>query len=185
MEYLDIVDDCGIPTGETISREDAHRSGIRHRTSHVWLLRIHSGKLQVLLQKRSPDKDSYPGCLDISCAGHIPAGDNFIDSALRELMEELGVQAKADELIYCGQRQFEFREVFYGQKFWDNQISNIYALWRDMEAAAFTIQRSEIETVMWMDWDSCVQMVVNNETPNCIWVQELEMVYNTIDKNSK
>jgi isopentenyldiphosphate isomerase len=29
--------------------------------------------LQVLLQKRSPDKDSYPGCLDISCAGHIPA----------------------------------------------------------------------------------------------------------------
>ncbi len=73
MEYLDIVDDCGIPTGETISREDAHRSGIRHRTSHVWLLRIHNRKLQVLLQKRSPDKDSYPGCLDISCAGHIPA----------------------------------------------------------------------------------------------------------------
>jgi hypothetical protein len=36
--------------------------------------------------------------------------------------------------------------------------------------------------VMWMDWDSCVQMVVNNETPNCIWMQELEMVYNTITK---
>ncbi len=75
-----------------------------------------------------------------------PRGDNFIDSAIRELMEELGSRRKQTNLIYCGQRQFEFREMFYRQEFWDNQISNIYALWRDMEAAAFTIQRSEIET---------------------------------------
>lgn len=39
MEYLDIVDEMGNPTGEIVEREYAHRHGIRHRTSHVWLLR--------------------------------------------------------------------------------------------------------------------------------------------------
>lgn len=43
MEYLDIVDEVGNPTGEIVEREYAHRHGIRHRTSHVWLLRKKAG----------------------------------------------------------------------------------------------------------------------------------------------
>ena len=39
MEYLDIVDRDGNLTGETVSRETAHRDGIRHRTAHVWIVR--------------------------------------------------------------------------------------------------------------------------------------------------
>ena len=39
MEYLDIVDENGIPSGETVSREEAHRLGVQHRTSHVWIVR--------------------------------------------------------------------------------------------------------------------------------------------------
>lgn len=176
MERLDIVDINGKTTGETVERETAHRNGIRHRTSHVWLLRKYNGKTQVLLQKRSKDKDSYPGCYDISSAGHIPAGEEFLESALRELKEELGIEAKADELIYCGQRQFEFRETFHGKKFWDNQVSNVYALWRDLEAAAFSVQKSEVDAVLWMDWDQCLDMVRNAKAPNCIWIDELEMI---------
>ena len=72
MELLDIVDENGIPTGAVIDRETAHREGIRHRTAHLWLLRRREGQVQVLLQKRSMEKDSYPGCYDISSAGHIP-----------------------------------------------------------------------------------------------------------------
>ena len=34
-ELLDIVDEDGEPTGETVDREVAHRDGIQHRTSHV------------------------------------------------------------------------------------------------------------------------------------------------------
>jgi isopentenyldiphosphate isomerase len=159
MELLDIVDEDGLPTGETVVREVAHRHGIRHRTSHVWLLRIHNGKTQVLLQKRSLNKDSYPGCYDISSAGHIPSGDGFLQSALRELEEELGVKATAAELIYCGHRQFEYREMFHGQEFCDNQVSNVYALWKDMEGEEFVIQKSEVDTVLWMDWSRCIDMV--------------------------
>lgn len=75
-------------------RSEAHRLGLRHRTSHVWLVPARkNGVLEVLLQKRSDEKDSFPGCYDISSAGHIPAGQGFVDSALRELKEELGVTA--------------------------------------------------------------------------------------------
>lgn len=31
-EYLDIVDENGIPTGETVERETTHAKGFRHRT---------------------------------------------------------------------------------------------------------------------------------------------------------
>ena len=31
-EYLDIVDENGIPTGETVEHETVHAKGFRHRT---------------------------------------------------------------------------------------------------------------------------------------------------------
>ena len=115
MELLDIVDENGIPTGEVVEREKAHREGVRHRTSHVWIARKRDGRVEILLQKRSQDKDSHPGCYDISSAGHIPAGVDFIPSALRELKEELGIEANPEELIYCGVRKgCVLRQTFRG-----------------------------------------------------------------------
>ena len=37
MEIFDIVDEKGIPTGETIERTQAHEKGVRHRTAHIWI----------------------------------------------------------------------------------------------------------------------------------------------------
>ena len=59
-ELLDIVDEAGEPTGETVDRKVAHRDGVRHRTSHAWLVRKEATKaLEVLLQKRAADKDGH------------------------------------------------------------------------------------------------------------------------------
>ena len=78
-EIFDIVNESGQPTGYTVTRSLAHQKGIRHRTSHVWLVRTKDDRLQILLQKRSDSKDSHPGCYDISSAGHIPAGKDFME----------------------------------------------------------------------------------------------------------
>lgn len=75
MEYLDIVDEQGQPTGEIISRTLAHTKGIRHRTAHIWIVRRKNEHFQVLMQKRAMSKDSFPGKYDTSSAGHIQAGD--------------------------------------------------------------------------------------------------------------
>ena len=104
MEILDIVDDNGIPTGKTVERKTAHREGIQHRTAHLWIARKKCGNIELLLQKRCMEKDSFPGCYDISSAGHIPAGMDYVPSALRELREELGVTAKEEDLIFCGKK---------------------------------------------------------------------------------
>lgn len=176
LEILDIVDKKGLPTGETVERSKAHELGIRHRTSHVWLVRRREGVLQVLLQKRSDGKDSYPGCYDISSAGHIPAGADFISSALRELKEELGVEAKPKQLIYCGQRKFKLECDFRGKPFRDNQVSNVYALWLDCNSSDFVLQKEEVSEVRWFDFDDCISKVERNEIPHCIYMEELEMV---------
>lgn len=176
MELLDIVDEQGNPTGQTVERGKAHREGIRHRSSHVWLFRRREGRVEILLQKRSREKDSFPGCYDISSAGHIPAGADYIDSALRELREELGVEAETSELQYCGKRFIYYKEIFYGELFIDRQVSNIYILWRDSEAEDFTLQEEEVEEVKWFGFEECVELVRQNRIPHCIMMEELEML---------
>ena len=37
MEYLDIVDENGNPTGEKVERAYAHKNGVRHRTAQATL----------------------------------------------------------------------------------------------------------------------------------------------------
>ena len=116
MEFFDIVDEKGIPTGESIERTQAHKKGVRHRTAHIWIVRKQNGKAQLLLQKRSAEKDSFPGRFDTSSAGHIQAGDEPEESAIRELHEELGIWAVKEDLTFAGcfdiQYEKEFRRNF-------------------------------------------------------------------------
>ncbi|MCQ2442711.1 MAG: NUDIX domain-containing protein [Oscillospiraceae bacterium] len=176
MEILDIVNQQGQPIGLTIDRETAHLEGVRHRTSHVWILRKKDDGIEVLLQKRSANKDSFPGCYDISSAGHIPAGVDFVPSALRELKEELGLDAQPEELIYCGQRSFSTQNIFRDRPFWNRQVSNVYALWRDVEPEALTLQAEEVESVLWYNLGQCLRDVANHAIPNCVALEELELV---------
>jgi Isopentenyldiphosphate isomerase len=173
MEWLDVVNSDGMPTGEVVERDTAHAKGVPHRTSHVWIFRRRAETIEVMLQKRSANKDSYPGCYDISSAGHIPAGVDFIPSALRELREELGITAAAEELIYCGRRFIHFEAVFHGRDFIDNQVSNIYMLWRDADPDTLRLQIEEVESVLWLPFEACCEMVRNHQIPNCIIPEEL------------
>lgn len=175
-EMLDIVDENGVPTGQSVPRTTAHAEGLRHRTSHVWIVRRKNGRVQVLLQMRCAAKDSYPGCYDISSAGHIPAGAEFVGSALRELREELGVTAAPADLHECGLRRFRFEAEFHGKPFKDNQVSKVFCLWLDREAEDFAVQKSEIDYVKWFDLDEAVAAVEQGTIPNCIFPEELGMV---------
>ena len=176
MELLDICDELGDPIGEVIEREVAHREGILHRTSHVWLLRNKYNKVEVLLQRRSKDKDSFPDCFDISSAGHIKAGDSFINSAVRELKEELGIDINKEQLIDCGNRRFKFEDYFHGHLFKDNQVSKIFVLWCDLDEDKFSFLDHEVSEVKWIEFDKCYRMVKDDLIKHCIYVEELEII---------
>ena len=176
MEYFDIVDENGNPTGEKVERSIAHKNGIPHRTAHVWIVRQKDDNIEILLQKRCMTKDSFPGCYDISSAGHIPAGEDYIQSALRELEEELGVKATPEELVFCGDYRTYIIRDFHGEKFVDNQYARIFLLWKDYEETEFCVQKEEIDSVKWMKFRTCKESVRNNMIPHCIDIAELEMI---------
>ena len=96
-EYFKILDEKGNLTGEKKLRSEVHRDGDWHKAVHIWII---NDKGEILLQRRCATKDSNPNMLDISCAGHLSSGDKSLDGALRELKEELNIEANADELHY-------------------------------------------------------------------------------------
>ena len=153
MEYFDIVDEHGQPTGETVSRAEAHEKGILHRTAHVWVVRRSEGGWDVLLQKRSEEKDSFPGLYDTSSAGHIPAGDEPLDSALRELREELGVEARPEQLRYAGSFRIRYEEEFHGKPFRDNEVTRVYVYDAPVAVEDLRLQEDEVTEVRWFDME--------------------------------
>ena len=93
-ELIDILDE----TGKVIRQEEkgkAHKLGSWHQTAHIW---IYNSKKQVLLQKRSKNKDSHPGLWDIPVGGHFQVGEKPKQAAVREATEEIGLRIKPESL---------------------------------------------------------------------------------------
>ena len=88
-EIFDVVDAEDQVTGQA-TRHEVHTNGLRHRAIHI-LVRNKAG--EIFLQRRSQWKDVCPLKWDSSAAGHVNAGQNYPETAARELREELGVDA--------------------------------------------------------------------------------------------
>ena len=153
MEIFDIIDKEGNPTGRTVTREKAHAEGIPHRTAHIWIIRQKDNRIQVLLQKRSQNKDSFPGKFDTSSAGHIQAGDEPLESALRELHEELGIQAAPDQLQFAGTFSISFAKEFHGKMFRDEEIAFVYIYSQPVGIHTLVLQKEEVDKVYWLPED--------------------------------
>ena len=63
MEYFDIVDEQGNPTGQTVERKQAHRNNILHRTAHVWIVRRRGNSIQILFAEKVHGKRLLSGLL--------------------------------------------------------------------------------------------------------------------------
>ena len=180
-EYLDIRDSNGKPTGEVKERTLVHRDGDIHGTAHVWLVRYkENGKFDILLQKRAAGKDAYAGCYDISSAGHIPSGQDFLESALRELEEELGIRAVPEQLRLIGMHDGMMEAQFHGKPFRNHEISAVYIYDAPVQDTDFKLQEEEVESVMWIDFDECRNKLWTGEIQNCIFEDEFKMIEKAI-----
>lgn len=181
MEYFDICNEQGEPTGKTVSREQAHCEGILHRTSHVWILREKDGRHQVLLQKRSRQKDSYPGLYDTSSAGHIPVGEEPLPSALRELEEELGIRASTDQLVYAGSFRIEYEETFHDRIFHDNEFTHVYVYREPVDIRKLRFQKTEVEDAAWFDLEEVWNEIQSSKERFCVSPQGMKVLLNYLD----
>lgn len=176
MEYLDVCDEKGQPAGGIVSREKAHRDGIRHRTAHVWVIREEKGRIQVLLQKRSANKESFPGMYDTSSAGHIPAGCEPLDSALRELREELGIEAVEGQLRYLGAICNRYEAQFRGKIFRDNEYCSVYLYREPLDAESLHLQAEEVERVDWFDLEQVLEEIEHSRERFCVPGASLDLL---------
>ena len=177
MELFDILDEDGNRTGRVRERTMVHLEGDTHGTAHIWIVRRRpQGGYDLLLQKRSRCKDSYPGCYDISSAGHVRAGDGFLATAVREIKEELGIEAREADLEFAGIHRGYMEEEFCENIFKDSEYSHVYVYRGPVEADRLNLQKEEVESVLWMDLDECMEAVEKGTLPNCLYMDELELL---------
>ena len=126
-EPFDIITADGKPTGRVKSRVEVHRDGDWHRAIHVWVAGMdHRGVPILTLQRRSPDKDTWPGRFDATVGGHYRAGETLAET-LREIEEEIGVIPDLKDLRPLGVRVCA-NEAQPGIV--DREIQDVF-LWRD------------------------------------------------------
>jgi 16S rRNA (adenine1518-N6/adenine1519-N6)-dimethyltransferase len=88
-EQFAVVDEMDRVIGSA-RRSEVHGNNLRHRAVHIFIFNP-AGEL--LLQKRSRWKDRDPNLWDSSAAGHVGAGEDYDETAARELHEELEISA--------------------------------------------------------------------------------------------
>src|SRR5215217_3022705 len=103
-EPFDVITADGKPTGRVKPRAEVHRDGDWHRAIHVWVAGLDDhGAPFLTLQRRSPDKDTWPGRFDATVGGHYRAGESLAE-ALREVEEEIGIIPNLNDLRPLGVR---------------------------------------------------------------------------------
>lgn len=140
MELIDIIDSNGTPLGRVKAKPDVHRDGDWHRAVHVW---IFTPDDRILVQRRALVKENNPGLWDVSCAGHISAGEPVIDAAIREAREELGIELEAGELEHVA--SIPASCVLNGGTYIDNEIHEIFVVRREVDLAELSLQPEEVD----------------------------------------
>lgn len=109
--------------------------------SHIWFWkRNDEDKIEVLLQKRSMTKVSKPGMYHISAGGHINIGESPVEAAVRETVEEMGIDVDDARLYYVGSMRIV--------KINPNSIVNVY-LYELKGNEEFKYLDGEVDSVEW------------------------------------
>ena len=137
---IDVLEADGSPSGRTKPKPLIHRDGDWHRAVHVWIMTPDD---RILVQRRAGSKENNPGLWDVSCAGHISAGESVIDAAIREAHEELGIVLERAELRHVA--SLREHSVLNGGTYIDNEIHEIFVVHRDVDVSALRLQPEEVD----------------------------------------
>ncbi|WP_111684143.1 NUDIX hydrolase [Winogradskyella tangerina] len=158
-EYIDIVTKDGKPTGKSALKSEAHKNGWYHNTIHLWL---YTKEGEILLQQRSHKKAIHPLLWDVSAAGHIDAGESFIEAALRETREEIGLQLKADDLTKIGVKLYE--SSYDDGAIQDNEFHQVYIAELKVDMNELVLQENEVEALKLVTFSDFLLLLENSKT---------------------
>lgn len=143
QEIFDIVDQNDQIIGQATRKECNSNPNLIHRA--IFLL-IFNQENQLLWQKRSTTKDINPGLWTVSVSGHVDRGEDYIDAAIREAREELG--------ITIWQPQFIFKKLFTFPN--ENEFCSIF---KTFHQGPFIPHQQEIEKIEWHTIEEMTQIL--------------------------
>ncbi len=135
---MDVLDNNGNLTGIVKEKQEAKKNKDYTLGVHVW---IRNSKNEILLQKRSIKKHSFPGMWDMT-GGRVRAGESSITAIQREVSEELG--------IHLLEHEFQFLFRFPAQKNTKPMFLDTYLLTKDLDISELTLQKEEVEEVCYV-----------------------------------
>lgn len=162
---LDVLDRSGAPTGEVVPKSETHRRGLWHRCFHCWVCDPGSpGGPYLLFQRRAGCKETWPGRLDTTAAGHLAAGESALDGR-RELEEELGLRADPGRFIPLGTRRIEVDHPL-GR---DRELHEVFLLLDSTPPEELRLQREEVESVIRLGLDEIEALSWGESVPAEEW----------------
>ncbi len=135
-ELLYTVDELNNPVNPE-PRKLAHSQGMWHRTSQIWIV---NDTQQVLCQRRSLLKDTNPGKWEAIFGGHLAPGQEYIDCAIIELREELGMAVTKENLDF----------LFINKREKDREFQGIFRINWNGASSDLQLEKEEVEEVKWI-----------------------------------
>ncbi len=121
-ELLAVVNERG-EVIKDLPRSEVHGNpSLIHRVVHVL---VFNSKGELLLQKRSMNKDVAAGKWDTSVGGHVNAGETLDKAVTREMEEELGISSCTLEFLYTyiHSNEYETELVYTYSCYHDGEIN--------------------------------------------------------------
>jgi isopentenyldiphosphate isomerase len=160
-ELLDVLNEFGRPTGEVVWKSEVHRRGLFHRCFHCWVAGEDAEGDYLLVQRRDAAKDTWPGYLDVTAAGHLRSGEVTLAGGLREIEEELGLRVEPGRLVFLGTRRIE-QEMPEGC---DREFHDVFLPLDATPVCDLRLQEGEVEAVLRIGLDEVEALGPDGSVP--------------------
>ena len=154
-ELVDVLDENGMYTGKVETREKCGKEGLWHKAVVVFII---NSKGQVLLQRRSQNKKTWPNMWDVSVGGNVLAGEFGFEAAIREAKEELGIKLEKENIVFIG-------SVISSNKRGDiinNYFNEYYVANKEIDGTKLQLQEEEVSEVKWINKDDIIEKIKDN-----------------------
>ena len=153
-EIVAIVDEDNNVVGAAARREMRARR-LPHRATYIL---VFNSAGEVYVQKRTRTKDVFPGYYDTAAGGVVLAGESYLEGALRELEEEMGIRSVPLQSL------FEFCHSDANSRVWGAAFRCVYD-------GDVTLQEEEVESGAFMAIDGVFAAAATQPfTPDGLYV---------------
>ncbi len=145
MEYWDVLDENGNPTGEIMKKYDekVFERGLYHLGSDLWPI---NSENKILIQKRSSQKRLEPNVWAMT-GGSVIVGENSKQTIIRESKEELDINVNCDDLKLI--TRFKTGNVWI----------DTYIIKKDYDISEMKFKEDEVSEVKWASFEEIDDLV--------------------------